>query len=94
MVLVSTAAVVESGVPLRVGDAAKTNAPDPVSSLMTPASSADVVAAKKLSLLTSSATTPPRFCRSWVLLALKVAGLKATLKLLVPPFRPRSSIAS
>jgi hypothetical protein len=47
-----------------VGEVANTRAPLPVSSEITPASSAEVVAAKKLSLLTSRATIPPRFCKS------------------------------
>ena len=56
-----------------VGDVAKTRLPDPVSSLMTPASSADVVAAKTLNLFAVSAIVPLASGRSIVLLAVSVS---------------------
>lgn len=49
-----------------VGEVANTSSPDPVSSEMTPASSAEVVAAKKLNLFELSATVPVAFCNVWV----------------------------
>jgi hypothetical protein len=46
-----------------VGEVANTRTPLPVSSEITPASSADVVAAKKLKLLALRATVPAASCR-------------------------------
>ena len=49
--------------PLRTGELANTKWPDPVSSEITPASSADDVAAKALNLSAVSATVPVAFGR-------------------------------
>jgi hypothetical protein len=57
LVSVPLAGVPSAGV-TSVGDVAKTSDPDPVSSEMTPANSAEVVAAKAESLLDVSATVP------------------------------------
>jgi len=77
-----------------VGLVPKTSLPEPVSSEITPASCAEVVAAKSPSVLPVVASVPAASGNVIVRFAVSVAVASVTAKLDVPPARPSTMMPS